>query len=51
MRKAMGTTRLLALCLLLSVSAGGGNGEEAGAEAGAEKEPASPVSRGFGAVL
>ena len=34
MRKAMGTTRLLALCLLLGVSACGGNGEEAGGEAG-----------------
>ena len=30
MRKAMGTTRLLALCLLLSVSACGDNGGEAG---------------------
>ena len=30
MRKAMGTTRLLALCLLLGVSACGGNGGEAG---------------------
>ena len=34
MRKAMGTTRLLALCLLLGVSACGGNGEEVGGEAG-----------------
>ncbi len=30
MRKAMGTTRLLALCMLLSVSACGDNGGEAG---------------------
>jgi len=38
MRKVMDTTRLLALCLLLGVSACGGNGEEAGGgEAGAEE--------------
>ena len=40
MRKVMDTTRLLALCLLLGVSACGGNGEEAGGgEAGAEAGP------------
>ena len=31
--------------------AGAEAGVAAGAEAGAEKEPASPVSRGFGVVL
>ncbi len=40
MRKAMDTTRLLALCLLLGVSACGGNGEEAG---GAAAGAAGPV--------